>query len=106
MNPGEVSEIYCTISFNERGGFTSLGEHQKKQKRKVFMQWKWLVKNIKFSTKNPEGIESFIQKHAGFAIKWKKKSLMVGINVVIRNIQFLSHKDGNTNGCMQNVKDL
>lgn len=50
------------------------------------MQWNWLVKNIKFSTKNPEGIESGIQKHAGFAIKWKKKSLMVGINVVIRNI--------------------
>lgn len=39
------------------------------------MQWNWLVKNIKFSTKNPEGIESGIQKHAGFAIKWKKKIL-------------------------------
>lgn len=33
----------------------------------------------------------------------KKKSVIVGINVV-RNTYFVSSKDGSINGCMQNVK--
>lgn len=71
------------------------------------MQWKFLVKNRKVWTtkKIQRALRALFKSMQFFLINGReKRSLVVGMNVVVRITYFVSSKDGTVDVCIKNLK--